>query len=158
MVRTDGADLSQSGQTVSLQHERFCAGRCGIVGAVKLRDSRRGFLENGRRFASYILSFCFALLAKFGAGPVTCPNCSGFATGWQGSLVMIAEPIRSKRHSTLRSRHLRINPPTAPGQPCSSKVYRSLEAIPDDAFRDVGRDPAALTRPRTVRHDVGKRQ
>jgi hypothetical protein len=34
-----------------------------------------------------------------------------------------------------------IDPPTAPGDSCSWKVYRSPELIPDGAYEDVGRRP-----------------
>jgi hypothetical protein len=34
-----------------------------------------------------------------------------------------------------------IDPPTAPGDPCTWRVYRSPELVPDNAYLDVGRRP-----------------
>lgn len=34
-----------------------------------------------------------------------------------------------------------IDPPTAPGEPCTWRVYRSPEQVPDRAYLDVGRQP-----------------
>jgi hypothetical protein len=48
-----------------------------------------------------------------------------------------------------------IDPPTAPGQACTWRVYRSPEQVPDSAYLDVGRRPPGGGEPETTNsHDA----